>query len=101
MRCSMVTTTLVLVPDTITHTPCLSPSLVYHPVGQVYIFGNPYGSKQVRCMPPPRIMLNESSLETKQPLGRTLTLCLPALMRSASTLSFNGNGPKPRIPFSL
>lgn len=46
----------------------------------------------------PRIIGNESSLEKKLPQGRVVTVCSPALVRSAATSPFDGKGPKPRIP---
>ena len=34
-------------------------------------------------------------------VGSAVTVCLPALIRSGSTSSSNGNGPMPSMPFSL
>ena len=60
------------------------------------------------CMPPstatsmwpPRIiakLVGESKYDAP---GSTVTVCLPALIRSGSTSSSYGNGPTPRMPFS-
>ena len=53
-----------------------------------------------RSILPPRIMPKESALEKYAAPGITVTVCLPALMRSGSTSSSRGNGPRPRMPFS-
>ena len=50
---------------------------------------------------PPRIMANELALEKKLVVGSSVTVCLPALMRSGSSSPSNGNGPMPSMPFSL
>ena len=42
-----------------------------------------------------------SALEKKLWPGTPVTVCLPALMRSGSTLSSVGKGPMPSRPFSL
>ena len=34
-------------------------------------------------------------------VGSSVTVCLPALIRSASSSPSNGNGPMPSMPFSL
>ena len=49
---------------------------------------------------PPRIIANESALEKKLLPGIVVIVCLPALIRSGSTLSSAGNGPMPSRPFS-
>jgi hypothetical protein len=46
-------------------------------------------------------MAKLAALSKKLVVGSALTVCLPALIRSASTSSSNGNGPMPSIPFSL
>ncbi len=53
-----------------------------------------------RSMCPPRIMANESALEKNAEPGMVEIVCLPALIRSASTWSSGGNGPMPSRPFS-
>jgi len=53
-----------------------------------------------RSILPERIMAKESAEEKKAAPGRTVTVCLPALIRSGSTWSSAGNGPRPRMPFS-
>ncbi|CAO2588889.1 hypothetical protein LEMLEM_LOCUS5179 [Lemmus lemmus] len=98
----MVTTTLVL-PDTKSMAPPMP--FTFLP-GTIQLARSPYletciAPSMVSWMCPPRIMAKESSLAKKQPPGITVTVCLPALMTSASTSFFKGNGPKPRIPFSL
>ena len=49
---------------------------------------------------PPRIMPKLSADEKKLEPGSVVTVCLPALMRSASTSFSLGNGPMPSRPFS-
>ena len=49
---------------------------------------------------PPRIIPNESADEKIAVPGIVVTVCLPALIKSASTLASVGNGPMPNIPFS-
>ena len=49
---------------------------------------------------PPRIIVNESALEKKAEPGIVVMVCLPALIKSASTSSSVGNGPMPSRPFS-
>ena len=49
---------------------------------------------------PPRIIAKESALEKKLEPGIVVMVCLPALIRSASTSSSVGNGPMPSRPFS-
>merc|ERR1719494_1693525 len=56
--------------------------------------------KMVRPTWPPLIMAKLSSLEKKELPGMAVTVCLPALIRSGSTWSGVGKGPRPRIPFS-
>ena len=53
-----------------------------------------------RSMWPPRIIVNESALEKKAEPGIVVMVCLPALIKSASTSSSVGNGPMPSRPFS-
>ena len=45
-------------------------------------------------------LTNQLAEEKKAAPGSTVTVCLPALIRSASTWSSRGNGPRPRMPFS-
>ena len=54
-----------------------------------------------RLILPPRIMAKESCEPKIEEPGIVVTVCLPALMRSASTSSSVGNGPMPSMPFSL
>ena len=54
-----------------------------------------------RLILPPRIIANESCEPKIDEPGSVVTVCLPALMRSASTSSSVGNGPMPSMPFSL
>ena len=49
---------------------------------------------------PPRIMPKLSAEEKKLEPGSVVTVCLPALIRSASTSFSLGNGPMPSRPFS-
>ena len=49
---------------------------------------------------PPRIIAKESADEKKLAPVRAVTVCLPALMRSASTSAARGKGPIPNRPFS-
>ena len=51
-------------------------------------------------MCPPRIMAKLSALEKKLAPLTAVTVCLPALMRSASTSASLGKGPMPSRPFS-
>lgn len=53
--------------------------------------------KIVKSMWPPRIIANESSLEKKDPPGRMVTVCFPALIRSGSSSPAFGNGPLVRL----
>jgi hypothetical protein len=55
----------------------------------------------LRSIFPPRIMAKLSALLKKLAPGAAVTVCLPALMRSASTSSGAGKGPMPSSPFSL
>ena len=50
---------------------------------------------------PPRIMAKLSAEEKKLEVGSTVTVCLPALIRSGSASPSNGKGPMPSRPFSL
>lgn len=54
-----------------------------------------------RSIWPPRIMAKLSALLKKLAPGAKVTVCLPALIRSASTSSGVGKGPRPSRPFSL
>ena len=49
---------------------------------------------------PPRIMPKLSAESKNAAPGSTVTVSLPALMRSGSTFSSVGYGPTPRMPFS-
>ncbi len=49
---------------------------------------------------PPRIMANDSAESKKAEPGISVTVCLPALMRSGSSSPSYGNGPMPSRPFS-
>jgi hypothetical protein len=49
---------------------------------------------------PPRIMAKLSWLPKMDEPLMVVTVCLPALIRSASTSSSLGNGPMPSMPFS-
>ena len=57
--------------------------------------------RMARSMWPPRIMPKLSALLKKLWPGTPVTVCLPALIRSASTASSVGKGPMPSRPFSL
>ena len=52
-------------------------------------------------MCPPRIMPNDVAESKNDAPGSTVTVSLPALIRSGSSSPSNGYGPMPRIPFSL
>lgn len=54
-----------------------------------------------RLILPPRIIAKLSWLPKMLEPGSVVTVCLPALIRSASTWSSVGNGPMPSMPFSL
>jgi len=54
-----------------------------------------------RSILPPRIIAKLSWLPKMLEPGSVVTVCLPALMRSASTWSSVGKGPMPSMPFSL
>ncbi|KAG1369003.1 hypothetical protein G6F59_018754 [Rhizopus arrhizus] len=56
--------------------------------------------RMARLILPPRIIANESADEKIDEPGNVVTVCLPALIRSASTSSSVGNGPMPSRPFS-
>ncbi|MCY1234402.1 hypothetical protein D9M72_469840 [compost metagenome] len=56
--------------------------------------------RMARLMWPPRIIANESADEKIDEPGSVVTVCLPALIMSASTSSSVGNGPMPSRPFS-
>jgi len=45
-------------------------------------------------------MAKDSELEKKAAPGRAVTVCFPALIKSASTVSSVGNSPIPNKPFS-
>ena len=49
---------------------------------------------------PPRIIAKDSADEKKADPGSAVTVCFPALIRSASTSASVGKGPMPRSPFS-
>ena len=49
---------------------------------------------------PPRIIANDSAESKNAEPGIAVTVCLPALIRSASSSPSNGNGPMPSMPFS-
>ena len=51
-------------------------------------------------MCPPRTMAKLAALSKKLVVGSSVTVCLPALIRSASSSPSNGNGPMPSMPFS-
>ena len=51
-------------------------------------------------MCPPRIIAKESADEKNAAPGRIVTVSFPALIRSGSTSSSAGYGPRPRMPFS-
>ncbi|QYU67052.1 PAS-domain containing protein [Leptolyngbya sp. 15MV] len=53
-----------------------------------------------RSMCPPRIIAKLSDEEKKLAPRRAVTVCFPALIRSASTSASAGNGPMPSSPFS-
>jgi len=53
-----------------------------------------------RSMCPPRIMAKDSADEKKLAPVRAVTVCFPALIRSASTSLSRGKGPIPSSPFS-
>ncbi|MCY1554369.1 hypothetical protein D9M68_909380 [compost metagenome] len=57
--------------------------------------------RMLRLILPPRIMAKLSWLPKIDEPAMVVTVCLPALIRSASTLSMVGNGPMPSMPFSL
>ena len=50
---------------------------------------------------PPRTIPKDWALSKNDVLGSFVTVCLPALIRSASSSPSNGNGPMPIMPFSL
>ena len=54
----------------------------------------------VRSIWPPRIMAKESAELKKEAPVTAVTVCLPALIRSASSCSALGKGPMPNKPFS-
>ena len=56
--------------------------------------------RMARLMCPPRIMPKLSAEEKKLEPGSVVTVCLPALIRSASTSFSLGKGPMPSRPFS-
>ncbi len=49
---------------------------------------------------PPRIMPKLSAEEKYEEKGSSVMVCLPALIRSASSSPSYGNGPMPSMPFS-
>ena len=49
---------------------------------------------------PPRTIAKLAALSKKLVVGSSVTVCLPALIRSASSSPSNGNGPMPSMPFS-
>ena len=49
----------------------------------------------------PLIIEKDSALDKYDAPGKTVTVSLPAFIRSASTSLSCGYGPRPRIPFSL
>ena len=49
---------------------------------------------------PPRTSAKDAALSKKLVVGSLVTVCLPALMRSASSSPSNGNGPMAIMPFS-
>ena len=57
--------------------------------------------RMARSICPPRIMAKDSALEKKLAPGMAVTVCLPALTRSASTWPIlGGKSPMPSSPFS-
>src|SRR5690625_5568266 len=56
--------------------------------------------KMAKLILPARIMAKESADEKNEEPGRVVTVCLPALIKSASTSSSRGKGPMPSSPFS-
>ena len=54
-----------------------------------------------RLILPPRIIAKLSWLPKIDEPGIVVTVCLPALIRSASTVSSVGKAPMPSMPFSL
>ena len=56
--------------------------------------------KIARLICPPRIMAKDSELEKNEAPERAVTVCLPALIKSASTVCSVGNSPIPNKPFS-
>ena len=56
--------------------------------------------RMLRLILPPRIIAKLSWLPKMLEPGIVVTVCLPALMRSASTSSSVGKGPMPSMPFS-
>ncbi len=49
---------------------------------------------------PPRIMPKLSAEEKYEVMGSAVTVCLPALIKSASSSPSKGKGPVPSMPFS-
>ena len=56
--------------------------------------------KTVSCTLRARIIPKEVALSKKEAPGRLVMVCLPALIRSASSSPSIGKGPMPRMPFS-
>mmetsp|Transcript_24335 Transcript_24335/g.75388 ORF Transcript_24335/g.75388 Transcript_24335/m.75388 type:complete len:257 (+) Transcript_24335:443-1213(+) len=99
--CSMVTTTRHPL-DTRSMAPPMPLTIL---PGITQLARSPLGATSsapriVRSMCPPRIIANDWSDEKMDDDGRYDTVCLPALMRSASTSFSSGNGPMPSRPFS-
>jgi len=51
-------------------------------------------------MCPPRIIAKLSAEEKYDVIGSAVTVCLPALIKSASSSPSKGKGPVPSMPFS-
>jgi hypothetical protein len=100
--CSIVTTTL-LAPFTKSIAPPIPFTIL---PGMIQLARSPFSATYnppsiLRSICLPLIIAKLYELEKKLPPGRTVTVYLPALIRSGSTNNSLGKGPNPNIPFSL
>src|SRR5271170_6338719 len=100
--CSIVTTTLVSL-GLLTRSMAPPKPLILP--GSIQLAKSPLeltciAPRMVRLMRPARIMPKDSSEPKHAAPGSSVTVSLPALMRSGSSSPFLGYGPRPKMPFS-
>ena len=99
--CSIITT-IFFTPATRSMAPPI-PLTIFPGIIQLAISPEPLtciAPRMHMSMCPPRIIAKDSADEKYDAPARAVTVCLPALIKSASTASSFGNGPIPSSPFS-